>query len=484
MKKIFLTTMNKKNLMRGIPSVDSLIRRDSQKKLASRFGVGIVTYAVRAVIDNTRVDIAGGAPSPGLEAFDKAIENRVHTAAGLSLKSVINATGVILHTNLGRAVLGPQVLKDIADVVTGYSTIEYDTTNARRGNRNGHIADLLRYLTGAQDAIVVNNNAAGIILVLSTLAKKREAIVSRGELIEIGGEFRIPDIMAAAGCHMIEVGTTNRTRIADYEKAITEKTAVIFKAHKSNYSMKGFVEEASCEQCATLAQRKGLAFVYDIGSGLIKKPTSLPCGDEPDVAGAIAAGADIVLFSCDKLLGGPQAGVVAGKRDLIARCAKAPLMRALRCGKLTLAALLSSCRSYLSDASLKADNPTFALLSRNSDDIRRSADRLAAELAKRGIVCHVTKSCGQCGGGTLPDLAIPSSAVVVDLPPSKGKKQADAARAMFERLLNGSRPVIGVLREGTLLFDMLTVSDSDIASCADAIAAAVRAAEQIGRNAP
>jgi L-seryl-tRNA(Ser) seleniumtransferase len=467
--------MKKNNIFRQLPSVDGLLKRDSQKGLVSRFGAGIVTHAVRAIVDKKRNDLAGGAPAPALEDIDRAIENRVHADAGLTLKSVINATGVILHTNLGRAVLGQKVLKDITDIVTGYSTIEYDAENARRGNRNDHLSGLLRYLTGAEDALVVNNNAAGIILVLSTLAKKREVIISRGELIEIGGEFRIPDIMAAAGSKMIEVGTTNRTRIADYEKAITDRTALIFKAHKSNYSMKGFVEEAGLKQCAALAHQKGLPFVYDIGSGLIRKPRSPALGDEPDVAAAIAAGADLVLFSCDKLLGGPQAGVVAGTKELVGRCAKAPLMRALRVGKLTLAALLSSCRSYLSDASLKADNPTLGMLSRESGDIRRSADLLASELTKHGVACHTIQSNGQCGGGTLPDLAIPSSAVVLDFADGKAKDRADAAVLIFKKLQAVERPVIGVVREGNLLFDMLAVSDCDIVPCADAIAAAVAA---------
>jgi L-seryl-tRNA(Ser) seleniumtransferase len=467
--------MNKKNIMRQLPSVDSVLQRECQKRLASRFGTGIVTYAIRAVVNEARSGIADGEVPPGQDQLDEMIEKRVLSASGLTLRGVINATGVVLHTNLGRAVLGANVLKDIAGIVTGYSTIEYDTAHAKRGNRHDHVTGLLRYLTGAEDALVVNNNAAGIVLALSTLArpaKKREVIISRGELVEIGGEFRIPDIMAAAGAKMVEVGTTNRTRIADYEKVITEKTALIFKAHKSNYSMKGFVEEASLAQCAALAHKKGLPFVYDIGSGLIRKPASLPLGDEPDVAAAIAMGADLVLFSCDKLLGGPQAGVVAGRADLVARCGKAPLMRALRVGKLTMAAFLSSLRSFLSDASLKTNNPTFAMLSRARDEVRQSAERLAAELAKRGIACHVAVSSGQCGGGTLPDLAIPSFSVVIDFPFDKQKQRADAAGAVFKRLHAAERPVIGVLREGSLLFDMLTVQDSDITACALAIASA------------
>jgi L-seryl-tRNA(Ser) seleniumtransferase len=466
--------------MRRLPSVDSLLRRDSQRELASRFGTGVVTYAARAVVDSARKDIAEGKEVHDLNFLDASIVRHVNAIAGKSLHGVINATGVILHTNLGRAVLGHKVLADMTDIITGYSTIEYDTGSGKRGNRHDHISDLLRYLTGAQDALVVNNNAAGIILVLSTLAKKREVIISRGELIEIGGEFRIPDIMAAAGSRMVEVGATNRTRIGDYEKAITEHTAIIFKAHKSNYSMRGFVEEAGLDQCAELARRHGLPFVYDIGSGLIRKPASLVLANEPDVAGAIAAGADIVLFSCDKLLGGPQAGVVAGKKDLVARLAKAPLMRALRCGKLTLAALSSACRTYLSDEFLAADNPTFAMLSRSADDVRRCADLLAAGLAKQGIACYVTASSGQCGGGTLPDLSLPSSAVVIDMPAGKGRqgaKQVDAGRTLFRKLCSCERPVIGVLREGNILFDMLTVDEKDIAFLVDTIAAAASRSE-------
>jgi L-seryl-tRNA(Ser) seleniumtransferase len=455
-----------KNL-RSLPSVDALLRHNAVSPLIARHGRELVVWAVRAEIGLVRD--AAAAPAPDADALAGRVALRVKAIAAPSLKQVINATGVILHTNLGRAVLGETVLADMAGVISGYSNIEFDTTTGRRGDRNSHVAALLSFLTGAQDVLVVNNNAAGIVLVLSTLAKKREVIISRGELIEIGGEFRIPDIMAAAGCRMVEVGTTNRTRIADYEKAITPKTAMIFKAHRSNFSVKGFTEEASLKQCAALAHKKGLPFVYDIGSGLIRRPKTLPLGDEPDVASAIASGADLVLFSGDKLLGGPQAGIIAGKREFVARLSKAPLMRAVRVGKLTMSALSSACRSYLDDNALVKNNPTFAMLSKKPEETHRLAAMLQTELAGRGITARVEDTNGQCGGGTLPELSIPSCAVVVE---KKGPKQQDSTKMIFDRLCAGERPVVAVLREGSLVFDMLAVREPEIPVLAEAIAAA------------
>ncbi len=387
-----------------------------------------------------------------------------------SLVPVVNATGVILHTNLGRAVLGDRVLADMTGIARGYSNIEFELESGVRGDRHGHVAMLLRFLTGAQDVLVVNNNAAAIVLALSTLARRRDVVISRGELIEIGGEFRIPDIMAASGCRMVEVGTTNRTRISDYEKAITDKTAVIFKAHKSNYTITGFVEEVSVDQCSALAKKHGIPFVYDLGSGLLRRPAGLPLGNEPDAAGSIAAGADLVLFSGDKLLGGPQAGIIAGSRDLVARLAKAPLMRALRVGKLTMAALSSACRSFLDDTSLVGSNPTFAMLSTDRGTIWNKAVALQQELDQCGIGSTVEESAGHCGGGTLPDVTISSAAVVIG---KKGPKRADSLRHAFDALRKAEPPIVAVLREGRLVFDMLCVAGGDIPRMARAVAAAL-----------
>jgi L-seryl-tRNA(Ser) seleniumtransferase len=457
-----------KNYLQALPSVDALLKTPELGLLASAHGRKLVTFAIREVLAGLRAQAVSSKSPDATGEIPARVAALVRSVARPGLVPVVNATGIILHTNLGRAVLGESVLADMAGIVTGFSNIEFDLPTGRRGNRHAGIAALLRFLTGAEDVLVVNNNAAGIVLALSKLAKKREVLISRGELIEIGGEFRIPDIMAASGCRMVEVGTTNRTRIADYEKAITGKTALLFKAHKSNYAMTGFVQEASLAECATLARKKGLLFVYDIGSGLIRKPASLSLGDEPDVASAIAQGADLVLFSGDKLLGGPQAGVIAGKKDLIAELGKAPLMRAFRAGKLTMAALASACRSYLDDASLAKNNPTFAMLSRRRDEIRGCAVLLQQALAARGIPASVEDTEGRCGGGTLPNVAIPSCAVVLD---KKGPKQADSTRRIFERLCQADRPVVGILREGSLVFDMLTVQESAIPYLAEAIAA-------------
>ena len=464
-----------KRRLHSLPSVDSLLKSNEIAPLVETHGRPLVTHAVRTAIAAGRDAMVAGRPGPDEKALTGVVFAIVNSLTRVSLRPVVNATGIVLHTNLGRAVLGRKVRDELEGIITGYCNLEFDLDAGRRGSRHDHIAALLRYLTGAEDCLVVNNNAAGIVLVLSTLAKKREVIISRGELIEIGGEFRIPDIMAAAGCRMREVGATNRTRISDYEKAITPKTALIFKAHKSNYAMRGFVEEASIEQCAGLASSKGLPFVYDIGSGLIRKPPRIEFGNEPDVAGALARGADLVLFSGDKLLGGPQAGIIAGKKELIARLAKAPLARALRVGKLTLAALSCACRSFLSDTSLAKDNPTFGLLSRTRDDCRQLADMLCRLLENRGIAASVQDSCGQCGGGTLPELVIQSAAVALW---QRGPKGKDSSRRIFEALLRSERPILGVLREGALCFDMLTVQKEDIPYIADAVADALPVEER------
>jgi L-seryl-tRNA(Ser) seleniumtransferase len=463
----------KRKNLQSLPSVDAVLKEAAVAALCAKHGRKVCVFAVREALSAARARAEGGETIDQGDIAARAV-SLVRSLAAPSPVPVVNATGVVLHTNLGRAVLGEAALADCAGVFTGYSTVEFDVESGGRGDRNRHVALLLRVLTGAEDAIVVNNNAAGIVLALSTLAPGREVIVSRGELIEIGGEFRIPDVMAASGCRMVEVGTTNRTRISDYRAAISRDAAVIFKAHKSNFAVTGFVEEASLEQCAALARKKRLPFVYDLGSGLLRKPPALPLAGEPDAASALAAGADLVLFSCDKLLGGPQAGVVAGRKRLVARLKKSPLMRALRVGKLTMAALSAACRSYLDDESLRTNNPTFAALSRPREESRRLAELLRDGLAAHGVEARVADSSGQCGGGSLPGLAIPSCAVVID---KKGPKRADFMGTVHKRLCSASRPVIGVLREGNLAFDMLTVAEADIGYCAGAIAAAMAAGE-------
>lgn len=464
----------KNNKMWKLPSVDKTLHSSEVAPLIEKYGRPLVTYAVREAINTARKQIGEKTKKTDLpaETIVSEIKKTITSLTEPSLKPVINATGVVLHTNLGRAPLGERVLQEITPVVRGYSNLEYDLDRASRGHRVDHVAGILKYLTGAEEVAVVNNNAAAIILALHTLAKGKEVIISRGELIEIGGAFRIPEIMAAAGAKMVEVGTTNRTRLSDYEKAIGPKTALIVKAHTSNFSITGFTEEVAIADLAVFAKKRGIPFVYDIGSGLIRKPRGIQVLDEPLVQTAIANGVDLVTFSCDKLLGGPQAGVIAGKADLVKKLSKAPLMRALRIDKLSLAALSSVCRAYLEESGLTAANPTVLFLERSFEERRRLAQRLLDALTGLGIRAEIVESWGQAGGGTLPNLKLKSTGVAI-VPPTQAtaKQRGTFAESLFAALLKGERPVLGVLREGVLLFDCFALFDDEIPLIADSVAA-------------
>ncbi|MFC1888059.1 L-seryl-tRNA(Sec) selenium transferase, partial [Candidatus Cloacimonadota bacterium] len=361
---------------------------------------------------------------------------------------------------------GKASLEKIGSIISGYSNLEFNLNTGKRGQRNDHIKELLTYITGAENVVVVNNNAAAVFLTLLTFAKGKEVIVSRGELIEIGGSFRIPDIMKLSGAKMVEVGTTNRTRIKDYEEAITDKTRILFKAHKSNYEIKGFSEEVGIEELTELTKKYNLIMFYDIGSGLLRKPEGLKLKDEPDVLGSLNAGADLVSFSGDKLLGGPQAGIIAGKKELINKLAKSPLMRALRVGKLTMSALQHSISAYLDDSRLAEEIPIFEMLNRDSSDLKLLAEDLQSELSKLGIRSEVVSSKAQVGGGTLPGLEIESFGVQL----SYEGKDRKFAQKLFRKLLDLEDPVLGILREGKLIFDVLSVFKEDISELAARVA--------------
>ena len=459
-----------KSTFRHLPSVEKILRTPTGEILSKQYGRPVVTYAIRHVLENARVELGNGSKLDySAEAISERARRIVRSICTSSLKPVINATGIILHTNLGRAPLGDAILEDIAPVVRGYCNLEFDLEKAARGHRGDHVTDLLSFLTGAEGVVIVNNNAAGIILALNTLAKDREVIISRGELVEIGGAFRIPEIMAASGARMIEVGTTNRTRLSDYEQAITPLTAAIFKAHKSNYTIEGFTEEVSVRDLATFAHDHNLPFFYDIGSGLLRKPDIPGIQGEPDVQQAIRDQADLVMFSGDKLLGGPQAGIIAGRRDLVTRLARAPLMRALRVGKLTLAALGSACRHYINDTDLVKTNPLFSLLERSPRERTILAEKLHQKLLDIGIQSEIVASTGVCGGGTLPDLKLPSLAIAL-IPPSQIVKERETfAEAVFYGLLLREHPVLGILREGRLLFDVFALTEKEIPEIVTAI---------------
>ena len=356
--------------MQKIPGVDKLLISEEIKELLGQYGSELVTFSIRKVLDEIRAEILAGEKVATLDDIVLQIKKVIKTIGDRSLIEVINTTGIVLHTNLGRALLGNHVLEELRPIVSNYSNLEFDLNTGRRGQRNSHISELMKFVTQAEDAVVVNNNAAAVMLILKTFAEGKEVIISRGELIEIGGSFRIPEIMEASGCKMIEVGATNRTRLSDYENAITKDTALIFKAHKSNYYIDGFTEEVKLSDLSDLAKKHELLFIYDLGSGLLRKPKGLPLENEPDVRSSLQAGCDIVSFSGDKLLGGPQAGIIAGRYGLIQKIAKAPMMRTLRVGKMTIAALSAVMRFYLKDEDLLTKVPIFEMLNQKKVNLK------------------------------------------------------------------------------------------------------------------
>jgi L-seryl-tRNA(Ser) seleniumtransferase len=419
--------------LRDLPSVDELARGLDDP---------LAIDAARAVLDRAREELRAGA-DPGDLAGRLAAELRALRAP--SLRRVLNATGVIVHTNLGRAPLAEEAIAQVVETARGYSNLELDLTEGTRGSRQDHVAALLRRLTGADAALVVNNNAAAVLLALAALGEGREVVVSRGELIEIGDGFRIPDVLMRSGARLVEVGTTNRTRAKDYEKAIGPDTALLLRVHQSNFRVVGFTELPRLEELAAVARRHGLPLVDDQGSGAL---LGLP--DEPTAKESLAAGADLVCFSGDKLLGGPQAGIVVGRADLVERLRRHPLQRAVRADKLSLAALEGTLRLYL-DAPERI--PVLRMLAQDTATVRARAERLASLVGG-----SIEETVGRVGGGALPLAELPSFACAVE-------------ESLSAPLRHGEPPVVGVLRDGKLLLDCLTLADAEV----DEVAAAVSA---------
>jgi L-seryl-tRNA(Ser) seleniumtransferase len=431
------------NPLRELPSVDELAGRKELEASVALHGRALVVAAARAALSHAREDVQAGHPAGDLVARTEAeLAGRLRPR----LRRVLNATGVVVHTNLGRAPLAGAALARVQEIGANYSNLEYDLEAGARGSRQDHVAAVLRELTGAEAALVVNNNAAAVLLALAALAEGREVIVSRGELIEIGDGFRIPDVLARSGAALVEVGTTNRTRPADYERAITERTAALLRVHQSNFRIVGFTEQPRVRDLARLAERHGLALVDDLGSGAL-----VETGDEPTVAASVAAGAHVVTFSGDKLLGGPQAGIAVGRADLIERMRRHPLQRALRADKLTLAALEGTLALYGADS---RDLPVLRMLDEPPEAVRTRAERLA-ELTGGTVQETVARP----GGGALPVTEIESYACALPLD-------------LAEPLRRGDPAVIGIVREDTLLLDCRTLTDAEV----DEVAAAVRTA--------
>ena len=428
--------------LRTLPSVDRVLA-DPRLADASR---PLALAAARAALERARDEIrAGGDPGDLVEATLAELA----AARRPSLRRVLNATGVLIHTNLGRAPLAQSALDRVVEVGGGYSNLEYDLDAGARGSRQEHLVGLLQRITGAEASLVVNNNAAAVLLALAALAEGREVIVSRGELIEIGDGFRIPDVLTRSGARLVEVGTTNRTRVADYERAIGPQTALILRVHQANFRVVGFTEQPELGHLAEVAKRAGLPLVDDLGSGALSA-----IGDESTAAASLAAGADLVCFSGDKLLGGPQAGILAGRADLIERLRRHPLQRALRADKLTLAALEGTLALALDPERARREIPVLRMLAEPVAAVRERAERLA------GLVGgEVEGTVARAGGGALPLAELPSFACAIE-------------EALFDSLRAGEPPVVGIVRDGRLLLDVRALADGEIDEVAHAVARA------------
>ncbi|MGZ3331166.1 MAG: L-seryl-tRNA(Sec) selenium transferase [Gemmatimonadaceae bacterium] len=429
---------------RDLPSVSSLLETSGVKWLLEQHPRGVVLDAVRSSVEAAR---AAGGSQQTEEQWVEMIASAVRESTRPSLRRVINATGVVLHTNLGRAPLADAAISAIAHVAEGFSNLEYDIETGQRGSRYSHCVGLFRQLTGAEDALVVNNCAAAMVLSLNALAQRKEVLVSRGELVEIGGSFRIPDIMARSGAKLVEVGTTNRTHDDDYRRAITPKTGAIVKVHRSNFSIEGFTSEVSVERLAFIAAEHGLPVIHDLGSGLLVPLDDYGLSGEPTASVAIAAGPTLVLMSGDKLLGGPQAGIILGRRDAIAKLRKNPFARAMRVDKLTLSALEATLRLYLEPERALKEVPLLAMLTQRLEEIESRARSIATSLRSHNVDSEITPTTASVGGGAFPTAGIPSMAIVL---------QSDANRTE-ERLRQGEPAVIGRIADGKLLLDLRSV---------------------------
>jgi len=446
---------------RDLPSVSALLESDALRPLLARAPRPLVTAAVRAALDAAR---RGARPTPEEgEGWAGRVAEALAEQERPSLRPVLNASGVVLHTNLGRAPLAAAALDAVKAVAAGFSNLEYDLDAGARGSRYSHCVELLRELTGAEDAIVVNNCAAALVLALNTVADGREAIVSRGELIEIGGSFRVPDIMAKSGARLVEVGTTNRTRLDDYRAAVGERTGALVKVHRSNFTIEGFVAEATLRELAALAAETALPLLHDFGSGLLLSLDAFGLRGEPTAADAVRDGATLVLMSGDKLLGGPQAGIVVGKATAVARLRRNPLTRALRVDKLTLAALEATLTLYRDPARALREVPALAMLTAPAAEVEARAARLRESLAARGVATAVVESVATVGGGAFPSARIPSFAVAL----------VAEARDAERRLRAGELPVIGRIADDRLLLDLRSVPPSSDQSLGDAVARAL-----------
>jgi len=460
---------NKTNMFRMIPAVDRLLDVLSANEGLSGHPRSLVLRAINETLDEMRRKIEGDAIGDlselGIESISGMIVKRLESLARPSLRRVINATGVVIHTNLGRSILADRVLERLMSIGGGYSNLEYDIEEGKRGSRHSHVEGILKELTGAEAAMAVNNNAAAVLIALETLAKGREVIISRGELVEIGGSFRIPDVMKKSGAKMVEIGTTNKTHERDYEGAIGPDTALILKVHRSNFHILGFTEEVETLQLAELGRRHGLPVMEDLGSGCLVDLSRYGLKKEVTVRDALANGADIVTFSGDKLLGGPQAGIIVGRKDLVDLIKKNQLARALRIDKLSLVALEETLKIYRDERTALEEIPVLRMICRDYDSLRKKAGRLYRMIgrpATKAFSISQVDGDSKAGGGALPLMNMPTR--LLRLFP-----MGMSARSMDEWLKACDPPIIARVEKDSILMDVRTVMDDELRTVAQAI---------------
>nr|WP_228530878.1 MULTISPECIES: L-seryl-tRNA(Sec) selenium transferase [Myxococcaceae] len=447
-------------MLRQLPSIEVLLKRPSLAPLLAPHPRARAVAALRLAVERVRARLLSG---EGGALEDADVAGALRSLQTPNLRPVLNATGVVLHTNLGRAPLAPEAVARVAAIARGYSNLEYDLDEGERGSRYTPVVALLTQLTGAEDALVVNNCAAATLLVLAALGAGREAVVSRGELVEIGGGFRVPDVMRQSGARLVEVGTTNRTRLQDYAQAVGPETGLLVKVHRSNFALVGFTEEVDTAALAQLAEERQVPLFQDLGSGALVTLEAEGLGPEPTVRACVAAGAHVVAFSGDKLLGGPQAGIIVGRSELVARVKRHPLCRALRVDKLTVAALEATLELYRDGR--EDALPTRALLAQRPEQLRARAERLQALLAARGAAARVEPCVGQVGGGSMPLARLPSFACVLTV---------EGPERLLERLRAAEQPVIGRISDGAVLLDVRCLAEEELGPVADAVGSALQ----------
>jgi L-seryl-tRNA(Ser) seleniumtransferase len=456
--------MDKSKYLRSIPKVDEILEREEVRPLLSRYPRWLVVDAIKEILESYRfkvlsADTAGSAlEKTAIDISTVVIEERLAFYLRPHLRKVINATGVILHTNLGRSPLPQEALVNLQEVASSYSNLEFDISRGERGNRHSHLIPLLTKLTGSESGLVVNNNAAAVLLALNTLASGREVIISRGELIEIGGSFRIPDVMRASGATLVEVGTTNKTHLEDYHRAINENTALILKVHTSNYRIVGFTSEVSLSELVALGKENKIPIMNDLGSGCLLDLSRYGLLKEPTIREAIQQDTDVVTFSGDKLLGGPQAGIILGKKDFLTRMEKNPLMRAFRVDKLTLSALEATLTIYLDDERAKDMIPTLKMLTQPGGEIEKKAIAIS-DLIKKDLSpflqAEVKKDSSQVGGGALPLVDLPTW--VVALTPL-----TITVNQLEQQMRELHPPIISRISNNQILMDARTIDEGEV----------------------